>query len=86
MQDCVLSFSFVFLHNLYYNSFEVCKKGLETDTLRKQIYTLLIQQIYVADATYKYSMNEIFEACLSWKIAKQYGYKKDDFGFNKMCE
>ncbi|OFX38202.1 MAG: hypothetical protein A2X08_09145 [Bacteroidetes bacterium GWA2_32_17] len=65
---------------------EVCKKGLETDTLRKQIYTLLIQQIYVADATYKYSMNEIFEACLSWKIAKQYGYKKDDFGFNKMCE
>ncbi|OFY93699.1 MAG: hypothetical protein A3K10_17155 [Bacteroidetes bacterium RIFCSPLOWO2_12_FULL_31_6] len=65
---------------------DVCKDGLAMDTLRKEIYTLLIQQVYASDAMYKYSLNEIFEACLSWKIAKQYGYKKDDHGFDKICE
>jgi tetratricopeptide (TPR) repeat protein len=65
---------------------EVCKSGLENDTANKFIYTLLIQQVYAADATYNYSLNNIFEACLSWKIAKQYGYKKDDYGFDTLCK
>lgn len=65
---------------------EICKEGLQMDTLRKQIYTLLIQQVYTTDATYKYSMDKIFEACLSWKIAKQYGYKKDEYGFDGICK
>ena len=65
---------------------EVCKSGLKNDTANKLIYTLLIQQVYAADATYNYSLNNIFEACLSWKIAKQYGYKKDDYGFDTLCK
>ena len=65
---------------------DVCKDGLAMDTIRKQIYTLLIQQVYASDAMYKYSLNEIFEACLSWKIAKQYGYEKDDYGFDSICK
>jgi tetratricopeptide (TPR) repeat protein len=65
---------------------EVCKSGLKNDTANKFIYTLLIQQVYAADATYNYSLNNIFEACLSWKIAKLYGYKKDDYGFDALCK
>lgn len=65
---------------------EVCKTGLEMDTTRKEIYTLLIQQIYMSDSLFKYSLNKTFEACLSWKIAKQYGYKQDDYGFENICK
>lgn len=65
---------------------DVCKEGLAMDTLRKELYTLLIQQVYATDALFKYSLNQTFEACLSWKIAKQYGYKKDDYGFDGICK
>lgn len=58
----------------------------QLDETRKEMFTLLIQQVYVSDATYKFSENKTFEACLSWKIAKQYGYKKDDFGYDKICK
>ena len=65
---------------------EICKSGLAYDTVRKQQYNLLIQQVYFSDACYKYSENKIYEACLSWKLAKHYGYKKDDFDFDNICK
>lgn len=58
----------------------------QMDEIRKEMFTMLIQQVYVSEATYKFSQKKIFEACLSWKLAKQYGYKKDDYGFDKICE
>jgi len=67
-------------------SADVCKAGIEADASRKQVYILLIQQIYTSDANCKYSMNKTSEACLSWKIAKQYGYSKDDYGFDGICK
>lgn len=65
---------------------ELCKNQLEIDKQRKDIYTWLIQQVYISDATYKFSLNRQFEACLSWKIAKQYGYNKDDLGYDVICK
>lgn len=68
------------------NAAEISKGGLEMDASRKQVYTFLIQQIYTAKAYYQYSMDKVSEACLSWKIAKQYGYKKDEYGFEEICK
>lgn len=65
---------------------DVCKTGLQMDTLRKEIYTVLIQQVYASDAMYKVALNKKFEACISWKLAKEYGYKEDDYGFDAICK
>ncbi len=65
---------------------EVSKAGFENDSDRKDFYQLQMQQVYSTDALYKYSLDRKFEACLSWKKAKIFGYKTDDYNFNKICE
>lgn len=65
---------------------DVCKIGLLNDIPRKEIYKVMLQTDYLYDATYKFSENRDFEACLSWKIAKNYGYNKDELGFEAKCK
>lgn len=64
----------------------VTKLGYEMDTVRKEMYLLQLQQVYSTDAIYKYSLGRKFEACLSWKKAKTFGYKTNDFSFDEICE
>jgi V8-like Glu-specific endopeptidase len=65
---------------------EVCLHGLANDALRKELYIILIQQAYTAGAFYKYSAGNKFEACLSWEKAKEFGYKKDEYGLEGICK
>ena len=65
---------------------QVTKAGYENDIDRKELYLLQLQQVYSTDAIYKYSLDKKFEACLSWKQAKKFGYKADDINFDKICE
>lgn len=65
---------------------DVCKEGLDNDPIRKAIYTTLIQNVYSSDAAFKYSLNKTFEACLSWRLAKQYGYPKNDYDLDSICK
>jgi tetratricopeptide (TPR) repeat protein len=63
-----------------------CKRALEVDPSRKTTFTALIQQAYASDALFKHSLKRVHEACTSWKIAKQYGYTKDDYGLDGICK
>lgn len=65
---------------------KVAKDGLKYDTLRKEIYTLILQEAYISDAVFNFAMNKNYEGCLSFNLAKQMGYKKEELDFEKLCK
>lgn len=65
---------------------EVAKIGYNNDYERKSIYKVQLQQVYLTDALCKYSLNKKLEACISWKLAKEFGYNSDDLRFEKICD
>jgi hypothetical protein len=65
---------------------EIANNQINSDELRKDLYKMFLRQVHVSDATFKFSQNKKFEACLSWKIAKQYGQTTDELGFDALCK
>lgn len=64
----------------------ICKSGIQNDPAKSDVYSLLIQQAYVLNATHNFAVNNKEKGCLSWRLAKEYGYEKDEFQFDDLCK